>query len=733
MKPKHAQALLLFCAAAFAAPATAQVTFYEQDNFRGQSFTIDDTVPDFGRHGFNNRASSAVVVGETREVCVESGFRGDCVVLRPGRYASFAEMGLNNRVSSVRPVRDGSDFADGRRGAPATEGKATFYERTDFGGRSFTIDREEPSFARFGFNDRAGSAVVTGAPLEVCDDARFGGRCVVLRPGRYPSLGLYGLNDRVSSARPVAAASVPAGQISLFEGVNFQGHSLVAVAPVENLGAFGFNDRASSAIVEGAVREICDDVGFRGRCVQLRPGRYPSLAAMGLENRISSVRAADFRPAPQVPVAGQVIFYERPQFEGRSFTTDRPVANFERFGFNDRASSAVVIGDAVELCDEVQYAGNCVALRAGRYPSLAAMGLNNRISSVRPVSAASVAASQISLFEGANFQGRSFVAVAPVENLGGHGFNDRASSAIVEGAAREICDDVGFRGRCVLLRPGRYPSLAAMGLENRISSVRAAESRPAPPVPVAGQVIFYERPQFEGRSFTTDRPVANFERFGFNDRASSAVVSGDAAELCDDVQFSGNCVLLRPGRYPSLAAMGMNNRISSGRPVSAAHPDAAPAGPPVPHGGYDGRRRPDERLYEAQVTSVRAVMGRPEQRCWVEAEQVEQPSRGGTNTAGAIAGAVLGGVLGHQVGGGSGKDLATVGGAIAGAILGSRVGRDGGESATAPTQRCEQVAAAGPPAYWDVSYSFRGVEHRAQMSARPGATVLVNERGEPRT
>jgi hypothetical protein len=31
-----------------------------------------------------------------------------------------------------------------------------------------------------------------------------------------------------------------------------------------------------------------------------------------------------------------------------------------------------------------------------------------------------------------------------------------------------------------------------------------------------------------------------------------------------------------------------------------------------------------------------------------------------------------------------------------------------------------------------VTYVFRGLEHRVQMSAPPGATILVNGNGEPR-
>ena len=43
----------------------------------------------------------------------------------------------------------------------------------------------------------------------------------------------------------------------------------------------------------------------------------------------------------------------------------------------------------------------------------------------------------------------------------------------------------------------------------------------------AAQVTFYEGEDFRGRSFTADRQVGNFERYGFNDRASSAVVRRD--------------------------------------------------------------------------------------------------------------------------------------------------------------------------------------------------------------
>ena len=50
-----------------------------------------------------------------------------------------------------------------------------------------------------------------------------------------------------------------------------------------------------------------------------------------------------------------------------------------------------------------------------------------------------------------------------------------------------------------------------------------------------------------------------------------------------------------------------------------------------------------------------------------------QPSK---QDIGMATGAVLGGVIGHQIGGGRGKTVATIGGAALGAYAGSRVGRN---------------------------------------------------------
>ncbi len=253
------------------------------------------------------------------------------------------------------------------------------------------------------------------------------------------------------------------------------------------------------------------------------------------------------------------------------------------------------------------------------------------------------------------------------------------------------------------------------------------------------QITLYENEGFRGRVFSATQQVQNFENFGFNDRASSVIVERGTWEVCQDAKFQGRCVILRPGSYDTLSGMNMNDRISSVRPYSQSRTnrqndgrDYQPYSPaPMSSAPYEYRRRNGDQIYQAQVTSVRAVVGDAEQRCWIERQQVTEPSRNEPHVGGAILGGILGGVIGHQIGGGRGNDVATAVGAIGGGVLGANVGRDGNRTSDRDVQRCRTVASTTPE-YWDVTYNFRNVEHRLQMKNQPGATISVNQAGEPR-
>jgi hypothetical protein len=190
------------------------------------------------------------------------------------------------------------------------------------------------------------------------------------------------------------------------------------------------------------------------------------------------------------------------------------------------------------------------------------------------------AAAQVTLYENEKFRGRSVTTSEKISNLARASFNDRASSIRVRGDRSErweACEDRRFRGSCVILRRGDYPSLAAMGLNNSVSSVRSVSRNarygddryaPTPPALPRSQAVFYEKENFKGRSLTADTSQVDLRRSAFNDRASSVVVTGERGEVCQNIRYNGRCAVLRPGQYASLIAMGLDDRISSFRTVS---------------------------------------------------------------------------------------------------------------------------------------------------------------------
>lgn len=209
------------------------------------------------------------------------------------------------------------------------------------------------------------------------------------------------------------------------------------------------------------------------------------------------------------------------------------------------------------------------------------------------------------------------------------------------------------------------------------------------------QIVLYEAEGYRGRSVVIDKELRNLDRRGLGDKANSIVVERGRWEVCEQPRFEGRCAVLRRGNYPNLRGTGLESNISSIRPAREGRryenePEAATGD------DYQYRRRARERTQEVPITSVRAIMGAQNQRCWVEREAVQ------SNQNADVAGAVIAGILGYQVG-----------------------------QASRDVQRCRTVE--GKPDHYEVTYNFRGSVRTVEMAAPPaGRTVIVNERGEPR-
>jgi uncharacterized protein YcfJ len=106
--------------------AGAEITLYEYEGFRGRAFTVNEDVRNFDRHGFNDRAESAIVGAGRWEVCADARFEGECRILRRGSYDSLRSLDMSKRISSVRRVESNKE---GRQVAPAMTDPNYAYHR----------------------------------------------------------------------------------------------------------------------------------------------------------------------------------------------------------------------------------------------------------------------------------------------------------------------------------------------------------------------------------------------------------------------------------------------------------------------------------------------------------------------------------------------------------------------------------------------------------------------------
>ncbi len=125
----------------------------------------------------------------------------------------------------------------------------------------------------------------------------------------------------------------------------------------------------------------------------------------------------------------------------------------------------------------------------------------------------------------------------------------------------------------------------------------------------------------------------------------------------------------------------------------------------------------------ARVLTSTAVMQQvavPRQVCTTQ--QVIQ--QGQPSGAGAAMGAIAGGALGNAVGGGSGRDLATMIGLVGGAVLGNKV--EGTRDEVRNVQQCStQTTYENRVLHYDVIYEYDGKRYSIKMPNDPGQYVRL--------
>ncbi|MDB6442958.1 Uncharacterized conserved protein YcfJ, contains glycine zipper 2TM domain [Pseudomonas sp. NFACC32-1] len=138
----------------------------------------------------------------------------------------------------------------------------------------------------------------------------------------------------------------------------------------------------------------------------------------------------------------------------------------------------------------------------------------------------------------------------------------------------------------------------------------------------------------------------------------------------------------------------------------------------------------------AQVLAVEPVKTQiktPREVCKDVTVTRQRPVQDQHQIAGTVLGAVAGGLLGNQIGGGTGKKIATVAGAAGGGYAGNKIqeGMQERDTYTTTQTRCNTVNDISDKVVgYDVRYVLDGKEGKVRMDRDPGNQIPVNKEGQ---
>ena len=150
-------------------------------------------------------------------------------------------------------------------------------------------------------------------------------------------------------------------------------------------------------------------------------------------------------------------------------------------------------------------------------------------------------------------------------------------------------------------------------------------------------------------------------------------------------------------------------------------------------GGIAGYKALNPKPEFAEVLAVKPVTETtktPREICEDVVVNEQAPVKDPNRIAGTAVGAVAGGLLGNQIGGGSGKTIATVAGAAAGGYAGNQVQKNMQQKnvVSRTERRCRTVQESSSRTVgYDVRYRLGEEEGQVRMDHEPGPRIPVKD------
>lgn len=133
------------------------------------------------------------------------------------------------------------------------------------------------------------------------------------------------------------------------------------------------------------------------------------------------------------------------------------------------------------------------------------------------------------------------------------------------------------------------------------------------------------------------------------------------------------------------------------------------------------------------VQPVKQTIKTPREVCKEVAVTRQAPVKDQHQIAGTVIGAVAGGLLGNQIGGGTGKKIATVAGAVGGGYAGNKVQENmqNKDTYTTTETRCNTVNDLSEKVVgYDVKYSIGDKVGKVRMDRDPGSQIPLDKNGQ---
>lgn len=193
----------------------------------------------------------------------------------------------------------------------------------------------------------------------------------------------------------------------------------------------------------------------------------------------------------------RIVVYQDVNYSGASRVISSDVRNLAGMRFNDIISSVRIKGGTWQFCEHANYRGRCMTLRRDDR-NFVPRGFNDIVSSIRKIDhrrrnggrddwrgndrrddrgarRGRHQRSQITLYRGPGFRGRSADVSGPVSDLRSLRLQDQVSSVRVDGVW-QICSNAKFRGRCKIVDRD-ISNLSNIGMDDTVSSVRPVDRR----------------------------------------------------------------------------------------------------------------------------------------------------------------------------------------------------------------------------------------------------------------